>query len=82
MSFHFCKRALQSLVSNPLYSKLQGRVDCIRSASTEALEWAKAVCQGAGADVGLESDKEEEDGANERKVKFKIYSVKSLILFL
>lgn len=59
---------------------LQGRVDCIRSASVEALAWAKAMCQGEGADVALESDKEDDDadGSN-RKVKFKIYSVKSSI---
>lgn len=58
----------------------QGRVDCIRSASTEALEWAKAMCQGEGANLSLESDKDDDgvDGAN-RKVKFKIYSVKSQI---
>ncbi|XP_055587299.1 choline O-acetyltransferase isoform X2 [Uranotaenia lowii] len=39
---------------------LLGRVDCIRSASMEALEWAKAMCQGEGANVTLESDKEED----------------------
>ncbi|KAG4067145.1 hypothetical protein HA402_000136 [Bradysia odoriphaga] len=55
---------------------LLGRVDCIRSASTEALEWAKAMCQGEGANVNLESDKEDEvDG---RKVKFNIYSRENL----
>lgn len=61
-------------------SLTQGRVDCIRSASTEALEWAKAMCQGEGANLSLESDKEDDgaDGTN-RKVKFKIYSVKSQI---
>lgn len=61
-------------------SLTQGRVDCIRAASTEALEWAKAMCQGEGANLSLESDKEDDgtDGAN-RKVKFKIYSVKSQI---
>ncbi|XP_031619166.1 choline O-acetyltransferase isoform X3 [Contarinia nasturtii] len=54
---------------------LLGRVDCIRSASTEALEWAKAMCQGEGANLSLECDKDDDavDGAN-RKVKFKIYS--------
>lgn len=46
-------------------------MDCIRSASTEALEWAKAICQGEGADVPLESDNEDEA----RKVTFSIYSV-------
>lgn len=51
----------------------QGRVDCIRSASTEALEWAKAMCQGEGANVALESDKEDEE--DEKKVTFSIYSV-------
>uniref|UniRef100_A0A1I8PS00 Choline O-acetyltransferase n=2 Tax=Stomoxys calcitrans TaxID=35570 RepID=A0A1I8PS00_STOCA len=51
---------------------LLGRVDCIRSASTEALEWAKAMCQGEGANVTLESDREEEEDS--RKVKFSIYS--------
>lgn len=54
----------------------QGRVDCIRSASTEALEWAKAICQGEGANVPLESDNEDEA----RKVTFSIYSV-SVILY-
>lgn len=51
-----------------------GRVDCIRSASSEALDWAKAMCQGEGANVPLESDKEEEEDS--RKVKFSIYSVR------
>lgn len=46
-------------------------MDCIRSASTEALEWAKAICQGEGANVPLESDNEDEA----RKVTFSIYSV-------
>ncbi|XP_055550959.1 choline O-acetyltransferase isoform X2 [Wyeomyia smithii] len=41
---------------------LLGRVDCIRSASVEALEWSKAMCQGEGANVTLESDKEEDYG--------------------
>ncbi|XP_034127226.1 choline O-acetyltransferase [Drosophila guanche] len=51
---------------------LHGRVDCIRAASTEALEWAKAMCQGEGANVTLESDREDEEEA--RKVTFSIYS--------
>lgn len=54
-------------------SHFKGRVDCIRSASVEALEWAKAMCQGEGANVALESDKEDEEDA--RKVKFSIYGV-------
>lgn len=58
---------------------LQGRVDCIRGASTEALEWAKAMCQGEGANVNLESDKEDESDA--RKVKFNIYSVSNPKIF-
>lgn len=49
-------------------------MDCIRAASTEALEWAKAMCQGEGANVPLESDREE-DEEDARKVKFSIYSV-------
>ncbi|EDW04619.1 GH23211 [Drosophila grimshawi] len=53
---------------------LHGRVDCIRAASTEALEWAKAMCQGEGANVPLESDRED-DEEDARKVKFSIYSV-------
>lgn len=53
---------------------LQGRVDCIRAASSEALEWAKAMCQGEGANVPLESDRED-DEEDARKVKFSIYSV-------
>lgn len=60
---------------NELSENVQGRVDCIRSASSEALNWAKAMCQGEGADVSLEGDRDD-DGAD-RKVKFKIYSVKS-----
>ncbi|XP_039441942.2 choline O-acetyltransferase [Culex pipiens pallens] len=47
-----------------------GRVDCIRSASSEALEWAKAMCQGEGANVTLESDKEDDysaEAANDAK---------------
>ncbi|XP_030371641.1 choline O-acetyltransferase, partial [Scaptodrosophila lebanonensis] len=55
---------------------LQGRVDCIRAASTEALEWAKAMCQGEGPNVPLESDREDEDDG--RKVKFSIYSKEHL----
>jgi len=49
-------------------------VDCIRAASSEALEWAKAMCQGEGANVPLESDRED-DEEDARKVKFSIYSV-------
>lgn len=56
---------------------LLGRVDCIRSASTEALEWVKAMCQDEGANVTLESDREEEEDS--RKVKFSIYSVSCLL---
>lgn len=56
-----------------------GRVDCIRSATSEALEWAKAMCQGAGPNVPLESDKEEEEdesaAGDNKKVTFSIYSV-------
>lgn len=56
-----------------------GRVDCIRSATGEALEWAKAMCQGAGANVPLESDKEEDEGVEEnKKVTFSIYSVSEI----
>lgn len=56
-----------------------GRVDCIRSATTEALEWAKAMCQGAGPNVPLESGGEEEESAEEnKKVTFSIYSVSAL----
>lgn len=57
---------------------LHGRVDCIRSATTEALEWATAMCQGEGANVSLdkEDDAADEDG---RKVKFKIYSVSEML---
>lgn len=40
------------------------------------------MCQGEGADVPLESDKEDDDGeGSNRKVKFNIYSVKSSIRF-
>lgn len=40
------------------------------------MNWAKAMCQDEGADIAMESDKEDDDadGTN-RKVKFKIYSV-------
>ncbi|XP_052869315.1 choline O-acetyltransferase [Anopheles cruzii] len=55
-----------------------GRVDCIRSASQEALEWSKAMCQGEGPNVTLESDKEDdysaEAAADVKKVTFSIYS--------
>lgn len=54
---------------------LLGRVDCIRSATTEALEWATAMCQGEGATLSLDKDDCDSDG---RKVKFKIYSVSEL----
>lgn len=37
------------------------------------MEWAKAMCQGEGANVNLESDREDE--ADGKKVKFNIYSV-------
>ncbi|XP_058128891.1 choline O-acetyltransferase [Anopheles ziemanni] len=58
---------------------LLGRVDCIRSASMEALEWAKAMCQGEGPNVTLESDKEDDysaeaAGVDVKKVTFSIYS--------
>uniref|UniRef100_A0A1B0EZJ6 Choline O-acetyltransferase n=1 Tax=Phlebotomus papatasi TaxID=29031 RepID=A0A1B0EZJ6_PHLPP len=52
---------------------LLGRVDCIRSATTEALEWAKAMCQGEGPNVPLESDKEDDD-KDGKKVTFSLYS--------
>lgn len=54
---------------------LLGRVDCIRSASTEALEWAKAMCQDEGANITLECDQGKEEPQDSRKVKFSIYSV-------
>lgn len=54
---------------------LLGRVDCIRSATTEALEWAKAMCQGEGPNVPLESDKEDDD-KDGKKVTFSLYSVR------
>lgn len=56
-------------------------MDCIRAASSEALEWAKAMCQGEGANVPLESDRED-DEEDARKVKFSIYSVSNRGLFL
>ncbi|KAL9891816.1 choline acetyltransferase isoform 2-T2 [Glossina fuscipes fuscipes] len=34
---------------------LLGRVDCIRSASTEALEWAKALCQNKDANTAIKN---------------------------
>ncbi|XP_055678973.1 choline O-acetyltransferase [Lutzomyia longipalpis] len=52
---------------------LFGRVDCIRSATTEALEWAKAMCQDEGPNVPLESDKEDDD-KDAKRVTFSIYS--------
>lgn len=56
---------------------LLGRVDCIRSATSEALEWITAVCQDEGANVTLESDKEEDypDQSESKKVTFSIYNV-------
>lgn len=56
-------------------------MDCIRAASSEALEWAKAMCQGEGANVPLESDRED-DEEDARKVKFSIYSVRSSTFIL
>lgn len=53
----------------------QGRVDCIRSASTEALNWVKAMCQGAGANIPLDGEDDGGTNATNRKVKFEIYSV-------
>uniref|UniRef100_A0A182JKJ5 Choline O-acetyltransferase n=1 Tax=Anopheles atroparvus TaxID=41427 RepID=A0A182JKJ5_ANOAO len=50
---------------------LLGRVDCIRSASMEALEWAKAMCQGEGPNVTLESDKEDDYSAEAAGVDVK-----------
>jgi choline O-acetyltransferase len=40
------------------------------------MEWVKAMCQGEGANVPLESDKEEEEET--RKVSFSIYNVNYL----
>uniref|UniRef100_A0A1A9W5V2 Choline O-acetyltransferase n=1 Tax=Glossina brevipalpis TaxID=37001 RepID=A0A1A9W5V2_9MUSC len=37
---------------------LLGRVDCIRSASTEALEWAKAMCHNKDANTTIKSNTE------------------------
>lgn len=56
---------------------LLGRVDCIRSATSEALEWITAVCQDEGANVTLESDKEEDypEQSESKKVTFSIYNV-------
>lgn len=61
---------------------LLGRVDCIRSASPEALEWVKAMCQGEGANVELESDKEDDGNKDTRKVKFSIYSVSNIFFYV
>lgn len=60
-------------------------MDCIRSATSEALEWAKAMCQGEGPNVPLESDKEEESDVEKddgKKVKFSIYSVSCHPLYI
>lgn len=38
------------------YLSFQGRVDCIRSASTEALDWAKAACRGIDSDGDVEEE--------------------------
>ncbi|XP_020711658.2 choline O-acetyltransferase isoform X2 [Athalia rosae] len=40
-----------------------GRVDCIRSASVEALEWAKAMCQGDPGSQPPSSAAQQEEGA-------------------
>lgn len=48
-------------------------MDCIRSASREALEWSKAMCQGAAPNLELDCDCGDESHA--RKVTFSIYSV-------
>ncbi|XP_046737810.1 choline O-acetyltransferase isoform X1 [Diprion similis] len=49
-----------------------GRVDCIRSASVEALAWAKAMCQGDPGDQPPLSAMQQEEGA--KRVQFTIYS--------
>lgn len=54
---------------------LLGRVDCIRSASTEALEWAKAINQDEAPNVPLESDHEDDMHHETKRVHFAIYSV-------
>lgn len=48
-------------------------MDCIRSASSEALEWAQAMCQGEGANVDPEKLGDFKDDS--KKVTFSIYSV-------
>lgn len=50
-----------------------GRVDCIRSASVEALAWAKAMCQGDPNGQSPSATIEHEEGA--KRVQFTIYSV-------
>lgn len=58
-----------------------GRVDCIRSASTEALEWAKAINQDEAPNVPLESDHEDDLHHETKRVHFTIYSVSFSYIF-
>ncbi|XP_063703911.1 choline O-acetyltransferase-like isoform X1 [Culicoides brevitarsis] len=53
---------------------LLGRVDCIRSASSEALEWAKAINQDEAPNVPLESDHEDDMMRETKRVHFTIYT--------
>lgn len=48
----------------------QGRVDVIRAASPESLEWVKAMCQG---DPDSSFNDSQEEGT--KRVQFTIYSV-------
>lgn len=57
---------------------LLGRVDNIRSASTEALEWAKAINQDEAPNVPLESDQEDDMLRETKRVHFTIYSVRRI----
>lgn len=57
-----------------------GRVDCIRSASTEALEWAKAINQDEAPNVPLE-DHDDDLHHETKRVHFTIYSVSFSYIF-
>lgn len=56
-----------------------GRVDCIRSATKEALDWVTAMCQGSNnltPGVAVESDVSDDEALNMgKKVTFNLYSV-------
>lgn len=56
-----------------------GRVDCIRAASPEALNWAKAMCQGDPDSQTATQQNIQDEGT--KRVQFTIYSVTETWLY-